>query len=467
MIAKFAEYRRIPRLYSLGFCFAKFEENSANMPIRLDFLFKRYIISYEVIGVIKFIKKHYHWIIAAVLFLMLGSRGGVSNNLMSLHLIPVTEALSITRAQYSLANSVCFIVAMLSAMFSGVIFQRFSFRQVMTTMLISGGCALVIMARAESYGLFILGYMMMGMTNGICAEATTTRVVSVWFHKHLGAVMGAVASATGLGGSIVCIIQTALIEAYSYQASLYFGAALLATCGVIALILVRSEPSKMGLLPYGAGEKVEVKKRGGQDHWEGFSMEQLVRMPVFYMLIVGTFFTCVLPYLAFNIIVPHLRDRGLSAAEASTAQSVMLLVLSGIKLLAGYLCDAIGAKKVAIICLGFNVVGLTLLATVTGFVPSMVAVLIFTATLPNLTVVIPLLGASLFGYRDQGKYLGVLISMVSGASIVATPISNAVFDVIGTYCPVFLVGAGLTVLLIIGYLVMYRMVDKERKKLEA
>lgn len=36
---------------------------------------------------IKYIKKHYHWIIAATLFLMMGIRGGIGNNLNGLHLV--------------------------------------------------------------------------------------------------------------------------------------------------------------------------------------------------------------------------------------------------------------------------------------------------------------------------------------------------------------------------------------------
>lgn len=425
------------------------------------------IITRGDIVMLRFIKKHYHWIIAALLFLMMGIRGGVGNNLNGLHLIPITEALHITRAQFSLASSACFVVAMFSAMFSGVLFSRISYRLIISGLMLSGAAALGIMGKADTYWVFFAGYVLMGFTNGICAEAVTTRIISCWFHRHKGVVLGVVSSATGLGGSIVCLIQTAIIERLGYQYSYYFAAILFAACGVVLLIFFRSHPAKMGLLPLGDGEIVAFKKREHADHWEGPDMAYIVRRPAFYMMIIGTLICCILPYLAFYVLVPHLISNGLSTTEASTMQSVMLLCLAGTKILAGYLCDAIGARKVVLLCMIFDIAGLILLTMATNFVSALIAVIVFTMALPCLTVVVPLLAVSLFGYRAQAQYNGVFLSMVSAASIISPPISNAVYDRIHTYNPVFLVAAGLTVLLFGAYLLMYRFADKDRKKLEA
>lgn len=411
---------------------------------------------------IKYIRKHYHWIIAATLFLMMGIRGGIGNNLPGLHLIPVTEALSITRAQFALAGSACSVVAMLSTMFSGALISRYGCRSLMAIFLLVGATSAFLMGMASTYSIFFLGYVLWGMTNGFCSDAIATRIVSGWFHKHRGAVLGAVASATGLGGSIVCIFQSAMIEKYSYHASYYLAAILLVFCCLLVVIFIRKHPTDMGLDPYGYGEQVAHTKREHDDHWHGLSMKQMAKTPAFYMMIAGTFISCVLPYLAFNVIVPHLQDCGLTASQASSMQSILLLCLTGSKILAGFLCDAIGAKKVAILCMAFDVAGMILLTMVTGMTSAIIAIVIYSLALPILTVVIPLLGVSLFGYRAQAKYTGIFLSMVSAASIVASPISNAIYDKIGTYSPVFFTAAGITVLLIGMYLLMYRLADKQK-----
>ena len=415
----------------------------------------------------KYIKKYYHWIIAVVLFLVTAIRGGAANNISGLHLIPVTEAMDISRAQYSMAGSVSNMAAMLTVLFSGGLVLRYGHRFLLTVFLMVGAVAYAAMTFAEGYILWFAGYVLLGVANGICGEAGSTRLVSVWFHKHRGAVLGVVSSATGLGGSIMCIVQTAVMEAGTYRTSYLLVAILFAIVAVLTLIFVRSHPAKMGLLPYGDGEKITYKKREHEDHWHGFAMHQIYRRPTFYMMLIGTFLSCMLPYLAFFVVVPHLQDRGMSAMQASSIQSVLMLGLAGFKILAGYLCDRIGARKVALLCMSFDAVALMLLALTTGFAMSLAAVVIFSMGLPIVTIIIPLLASTLFGYQAQTEYNGIFIAMVSAASMVAGPLSNAFYDRLGTYSPVFLVAAALTVGLMGMYLLMYRLADKDRKNFEA
>ena len=53
----------------------------------------------------RFIKKNYHWIIAAMALLQLLIYGGAVNNFTGYHMVPVSEALDISRTAFSLANS--------------------------------------------------------------------------------------------------------------------------------------------------------------------------------------------------------------------------------------------------------------------------------------------------------------------------------------------------------------------------
>ena len=59
------------------------------------------------------LRKHYHWVIALVVLIELAVFSGILNNIVSVHLIPVTEDLGISRGSFSLAFSVrprCFPV---------------------------------------------------------------------------------------------------------------------------------------------------------------------------------------------------------------------------------------------------------------------------------------------------------------------------------------------------------------------
>ena len=71
-----------------------------------------------------FLYHHYHWVIAVVLLLMVFVHGGSVNNFSTLHLIPITEKLNISRADFALAYSVKNIVSMVSTFFSGFIIAK-------------------------------------------------------------------------------------------------------------------------------------------------------------------------------------------------------------------------------------------------------------------------------------------------------------------------------------------------------
>jgi MFS family permease len=196
-------------------------------------------------------------------------------------------------------------------------------------------------------------------------------------------------------------------------------------------------------------------------------MKKLIRRPAFYMMLLGTLFTSILSNLALPVVVPHLQDRGLTFGQASKLQSVLMLCLAGAKILTGYLCDTIGAKKTALLCIALDAVALVLLATSTGFVSAAVAVVVFAMALPLITVTVPLLASALFGYQAQGSYTGIFISMVSASAILANPIANIVYDYSGTYSTLFLIAAAAMAVIFGMYLLMYRLAERDRKSAEA
>ncbi len=68
-----------------------------------------------------FLKKHYHWIIVAVVLLQLFVYGGLGNTFANLHTIPVSEALGISRGEFSIPVSAKGLFGMLSTFISGFV----------------------------------------------------------------------------------------------------------------------------------------------------------------------------------------------------------------------------------------------------------------------------------------------------------------------------------------------------------
>ena len=282
-----------------------------------------------------------------------------------------------------------------------------------------------------------------------------------------GMIPGIVTAATGVGGSILCVFMSGSIENHGWKTAMMSIAILVAVTAVVMFLTVRNRPDDMGLRPYGYGCSTQAKQRKRQnDHWLGYTSQEIYRKPTFYLMILSTLLACICAYCSFNVLVPHLQDCGLTASEAASMQSIMLLGLTLSKVVCGSLCDVIGSKAVTLLCLICSTVSLFLLTFVDSYLSATVAVIVFAFALPLTSVTVPLLGSALFGYRTQNTTSGVFLAMVPAASMIITPIANASYDRLGSYNPIFRFVVVCSFGVIALYLLMFTMASRDRKRYE-
>jgi len=413
------------------------------------------------------IRTHYHWVIALMVLLEMLIYGGIVNNLNSMFLIPVSEGLEVSRSSFSLAMTIKPLVTFLVGMFSSALFMQFGFRKLVPIGLITAGLALGIMSRSQGIIGIGFGAAILGVCEALYSVVAATRIIGDWFHRYRGIVLGIVTAATGLGGSLVCVIEAWIIDRFDWRMAYLFCGILMIIAAAVVLLLAKNRPDQMGLRPFGEGLlPVKERHRAGvsQDSWAGFTLPQLIRKPTFYLMLLCTLLGNLSLYLAFTVIVPHMHDCGLSTTEAASIQSTMLLMLAVAKLSVGGLSDLIGGKNVTLLCVGCSVVGLWLLANVHSFTGGLIAIVIYSMCLPQTTITVPLLTTSLFGYRAHDSAMSIFLSMVSVGAMVAAPICNMAYDVLGSYSPVFRVAAVLGVVAIVLYLILYRLAARDKKK---
>ena len=410
-------------------------------------------------------KKNYHWIIAVVLFIELAIYGGLANN-GGLFLLPVTEDFEITRGTFSLASSSRNLVSFFSLLISGIFVSRFGNRKMMLAGLGLGIAGYLLAACGNDIGYIAIAYIILGLGDGLCSTTAASRIVCDWFHKYQGVVLGITSAATGLGGTFVCLLLTGAMDGNGWRAGYICSAILVLVAGALVFLFIRSRPSDMDLHPYGFGYVCKkTKAKIVQDHWHGYTMQQLVRRPVFYLMLLATFLSATCIYLMFSVIVPHVQDHGLSASDASTLQGAMLTLLAVSKVFVGILSDKIGTKPVTILCMLAAAASLWMMADVYTMSSAWITLIIYGFALTLAAVIPPLLTNALFGYQAYSKCVGIVTAMVSLGGLVAAPISNMCFDRLGSYSPVFRVGA-ITSLVVTGlYLLLFLLAAKDRKKM--
>ena len=412
------------------------------------------------------IKKHYYWIIVAIVLFQLFSFGGLGNTFANIHVIPVTEDLGISRTQFSLPISLKGLFTTLGTFVSGFFLSRFGSKKTIAFGLLFISLTYFLLGLClKQYALLFLYCGMVGLGGGLCGTSVATKVITSWFHKHRGFILGLATSATTLGGSLLGILQPMAMERFqTYKASFLLGAFLLLAAALLVIFFLKNTPEEMGLEPYGAGEEIiHRKKRIAEQAREGLAFEQMVRRPAFYLMIVCVLITCSTVYIASSVMVPHLMDRGLALSQATAVNSYKHLLISFFKLAVGALCDKIGAKKTVNLCLIFTSLGLVLYTMIGTALPfAYFAATIMAIGSPVVMVLPPLLAFSLFGTRAQAQYTGIFLGMVSLSSMVCTIASNFIFDQFGSYNLAFLIVAGLGLALVfLLYPLLFKLAEKD------
>ena len=416
---------------------------------------------------LKKIRQNYHWVIALLAFLEMIVFGGLLNS-ASVYIIPISEALEVTRGAYALATMPYSITCTVSTMVSGYLFQKFGYKKSAIASLILITVSLVITATCRTLWGFCFSKILMGMGYGVCFTAGAVRIVKDWFFKHQGLVVGLVSMSSGLGGSLLTIILTELIADYGWRMANMITAVVMAVI-TLSYLLLRDRPDEMGLRPFGFGQLPKNKKKARQeDHsWAGFSFQELLRHPLFYVMCAATLTTCVMLYLTSGVVIPHFQDQGFSPADAAMYQSVYMLAVAVGKLLCGALCDKIGPKPITIACMVCAAAGQWILGVTADPALSYVGILLFAIGLCMSSIMIPLLAAPLFGYQACLSVNGIFLAMASLATIFSSPISNLFYDKIGSYSPVFRVAAIVNGGLIAVYFLMFAMAKREKALFEA
>lgn len=423
-------------------------------------------LSCKEIGTV--LHNHYHWVVAVTMILMLFVHGGAMNNITGLHIIPVTEDMGISRTDYSLAYSGKTVFGMLSTFLSGFFFSRFGARMTVTAGLLLSTAAFLLFANLQGVWTLVLAGCLLGASMGFCSTAGAANVTRTWFHKHVGTVFGMVTAATGVGGSVMCILQTAAMESGSYKTSFVLCACMVGALALLVVLLIRNHPKDKGLAPLGEGEEIIAKrKRGLVITTPGLPMKTLWTRPAFYLMLLFVLLICTCVYIPFPVMRPYLLDCGFDEGVASGMQSAMLLILTLTKVLAGFFTDLYGAKKVIFACVVAAVLGLLALTFIQSLPVAIPVMIVYTCCLPMVSVGVPLIAYELFGYRAQTQYTGIFLGMIIVTNFIAEFISNVMYEGFGSYRYAFYLAAAMAAVCLPLCLILYRLAAKDLKRPDA
>ncbi len=366
-----------------------------------------------------------------VLMAMLGL--GVAANASMLYafgalVIPLHNAFGWGRGELQLAISFLFGGAVIGAQLVGGLNARYGMRRVTVVSLLALSAIYASMPlMGRSIGWLYLMCALLPIAGMGTIHITWTHLVSLWFERNRGLALAVMLSGTGLSAILIPSAVTWVIGRWNWQAAFLLLALL-----PIVLVL----PLALRWMQTPEGERAAIR-RGlpGIGQRVGLEFRNAIRSPRFWALNVGLSLVVSATVSMVSNTVPLLRDKGLSAAEASHIFGSFGVALIGGRLFVGYLIDRLWAPAVAAVALSMPALGCLLLSSASADQTGMLALatLLVGAGAGAEFDIAAYLVARYFGMRDYGRLFGVHVALITLAGALAPWMFGRIYTLTGSY----------------------------------
>lgn len=405
---------------------------------------------------------HYGWVVFVLAAFMTFFTLGFCNAPKSLYLSAITEDMGYSRSAYSLTDTSRHLVYSVYVVFFGALVAKIKPRGMAAFGFASLIASTLISSVASALWQFYLG----GAFLGIGLASTTTALASIlvnrWFADHRGTLLGVILASSGLGGAVSSPILSKLIYSApdGWRASYRTVAILLAAVGALVVLLLRNDPSEMGLEPISLSGPDTKKKRGSD--WEGIDFPLVRKKPLFYVACAGVFLTGFCLQGTLSIQSAHLRDIHIDQGVIATVLSVQSLVMFGTKTYTGFSYDRFGLRVTILVCDLAAVASLFFLGTLRSPAAAVVYAVVVAFSLPLETVMLSLIASGLFGRKSEAAVMGVFLSMNYLGFALGVPAVNLGYDLLGSYTPVLYILSAVMLLVGISFQLCISASDRVR-----
>lgn len=388
----------------------------------------------------------YAWLIIVQSFLTNGVLFGIWFT-FAVFFVAMLEEFHWSRGGAAAAFSVGSIMQAVMAPLAGLLVDRWGPRLVIlsglgTMALGLAACSLV----QELWHFTVLFGVVVGMGIGLAGQVSQASLLSVWFSKRRGTIIGFAFAGMGLGVQVVSPLAQHLILRLGWrQTFVWLGASVVAYMLAVALTL-RNTPQQVGLLPYGATEppapsSAARRQEASRPPAQPWSVAQALRTREFWALALAQ---VLIPTGIFPISVhqvAYLTDLGWSKILAASILGNMGLMSSVGRLLFGAMSDRVGrfgGVTLSVLCSQIGIVVLLGMTHSSAVWPLYVYALFFGLGYGARGPIISAIAADLFPGRSFGTIFG-LMSIGHGLGGAFGPwYGGYVYDLFGSYRPAFL-----------------------------
>jgi len=395
-------------------------------------------------------KVFYGWWIIFACFLIAFYVGGTTIYGFTAFFEPIAEETGWSYTQISIAASLRGLEAGVLAPVVGFLVDRFGPRRLIFCGGLIAGFGLLLLSQMNSLTMFYGGFALIALGMSACTSTVLMTVVANWFRRNVGKALGIMSCGFGVGGILVLFIVR-LIDLYQWRTTLVIlglGMWLFATP---LAFLIRDKPEQYGYLPDGEISTEQVPPLKSQDRGVGF--KEALKSRNFWHISIAEAIRMMIAMAVITHVMPYLSSLDISRSRAAfMASSIPLLSIIG-RLGFGWLGDVFD-KKHAMVGVYF-LAGAGILAFSHIQVPGIIFP--FLILFPLSWGGTPLRGAIVreyFGVTSFGKIFGLMMGIVAVGGILGPSLAGWTYDTLGSYHPIWLIFAGISIIPVILMLTM-------------
>ncbi len=379
------------------------------------------------------------WGVVAGAFLGNGLFGAIGLVVIGFFFIPMGQSLGWSRGAMSVALSLRSAAIVLPAPFIGPKVDTWGARPFVFWGAITAGLATAGLALVTELWQFYLLYGLIGSVCFVCiSNLVTSTAVSKWFVRRRGRALGVADLGVAISVALLAHLVEVLIDAIDWRATWVVLGIIIAAVVAPVSLLMRRQPEDYGLKPDGftkdddqaPGQAAAREPELSEPEW---TRSQAVRSPTFWLLLLmfnagGLALSGVLAHQ-----VPHITDKGFTAAQAATALSIWA-ILSGVSRIGfGILSDLVPIRYVVSAIMFGSAAGVLLLLWSTNVALLYAFAVVYGLFRGAYVMMTTLVWANYYGRRFLGSINGIVLPFNAVSTAGGPLLAGFLFDLKGDY----------------------------------
>lgn len=384
-----------------------------------------------------------------------GASVGICTNTAGLFYTSIAEDLGVGQGAVSMTLTLLSITSAAAGLVVASIIKNEKMLKPMIAVsiaMMAGGTWLLAMA--DNLWMIYLWNIIRGIGAGLAGFVTSTIVINRWFYARHGLFVSLAMCFSGIPGVLLSNFFTSVIQADGWRQGYIVVALVLLACTLPSLVLPFTlDPFKSGTKPYGYEEYESLK----ESNPEKMVMERKDRGLPAMALIIFLVYTSA---AAINsCLIQHLPNYAVFSGNAAALGAMMVAVVNGANVIAklsfGMLSDRAGTMKSCLLMAALSIIGISLMA----FLPLPAAMVagagLYGCTMPNSAIALSLITSDIFGMADYNRIYPVISFVCSTVYALAVALMGSLFDISGSYLPVFGLCLVMQVVVLVSVKVLY------------